>query len=106
MGDKMAATNYLKSKTTAQLQASFQPKIKASLNKINATKYWTGLVNTYNKIPLVTKLNPDLDSFVTEQVIKGLFTKIAHEEKAIRANPIERTTGLLQKGFGYADSQK
>lgn len=106
MGDEMAATNYLKSKTTAQLQASFQPKIKASLNKVNATKYWTDLVNTYNKIPLVTKLNPDLDSFVTEQAIKGLFTKIAQEEKAIRANPVERTTGLLQKVFGYAESQK
>jgi len=64
------------------------------------------LVNTYNKIPLVPKLNPDLDSFVTEQGIKGLFTKVAQEEKAIRANPIKRTTGLHQKVFGYADSQK
>ena len=106
MGDNMAATNYLKSKTTTQLQAAFQPKIKASLNKVNATKYWTDLVNTYNKIPLVTKLNPDLDAFVTEQAIQGLFTKISQQEAAIRANPVERTTGLLQKVFGYADTQK
>lgn len=106
MGDNMAATNYLKSKTSSQLQAAFQPKIQASLDKVNATKYWDDVVSRYNKIPLVTKLNPDLNSFVTEQAIKGLFTKIAQEESAIRANPVERTTGLLQKVFGYADTQK
>ena len=106
LGDNMAATNYLKSKTSSQLQAAFKPKIKASLNKVNATKYWTDLVSRYNKIPLVTKLNPDLNSFVTEQAIQGLFTKIAQEESAIRANPVQRTTGLLQKVFGYADAQR
>ena len=106
MGDNMAATNYLKNKTSSQLQAAFQPKIQASLDKVNATRYWDDVVSRYNKIPLVTKLNPDLNSFVTEQAIKGLFTKIAQEESSIRANPVERTTGLLQKVFGYADSQK
>tara|TARA_B110000046_G_scaffold31498_1_gene33465 strand:+ start:10435 stop:11181 length:747 start_codon:yes stop_codon:yes gene_type:complete len=106
MGDNMAATNYLKNKTSSQLQAAFQPKIQASLNKVNATKYWDDVLSRYNKIPLVTKLDPDLNSFVTEQAIKGLFTKIAQEESAIRANPVERTTGLLQKVFGYADNQK
>ena len=82
MGDDMAATNYLKSKTTTQLQAAFQPKIQASLNKVNATKYWTDLVNTYNKIPLVTKLNPDLDAFVTEQAIQGFLLKF-HNKKLL-----------------------
>ena len=57
------------------------------------------LVNTYNKIPLVPKLNPDLDSFVTEQGIKGLFTKVAQEEKAIRANPIKTNYRFTSKGF-------
>jgi hypothetical protein len=106
MGDNMAATNYLKSKTNAQLQAAFKPKIQASLDKVSATKYWNDVISTYNKIPLVTKMNPDLTSFVTEQAIQGLFTKIAQEETAIRANPVQRTTGLLQKVFGYADSQQ
>jgi|TARA_B110000090_G_C13236944_1_gene390939 hypothetical protein len=106
MGDNMAATNYLKAKTNSQLQAAFKPKIQASLDKVNATKYWTNVINTYNRLPLVTKLNPDLNSFVTEKAIQGLFTKIAQEEAAIRGNPIQRTTGLLKKVFGYADSQK
>ncbi len=106
MGDNMAATNYLKGKTNSQLQAAFQPIIQASLDKVNATKYWNDVISTYNTIPLVTKMNPDLTSFVTEKAIQGLLTKIAQEESAIRANPVERTTGLLQKVFGYADSQK
>jgi len=106
MGDNMAATTFLKNRTNVELQAAFKPKIQASLNKVNATKYWTDLVSRYNKIPLVTKLNPDLTSFVTDQAITGLFTKIAQEESAIRANPVQRTTGLLKKVFDYADSQK
>lgn len=106
MGDNMAATNYLKAKTNSQLQAAFKPKIQASLDKVNATKYWNDVVNTYNKVPLVTKLNPDLNSFVTEKAIQGLFTKIAQEEADIRSNPVQRTTGLLKKVFGYADRQK
>lgn len=105
-GNETAATDYLKGKTGAQLTTSFNPIIENSLNKVNATKYWGDIINTYNKIPLVTKMNPDLPSFVTEQAIKGLFLKVAQEEMAIRENPIERTTSLLEKVFGYAEQQK
>ncbi|MBL4709083.1 MAG: DUF4197 domain-containing protein [Flavobacteriales bacterium] len=104
-GADTAATAYLKSKTGAQLKSSFQPKIQASLDKVNATKYWTNVVSQYNKIPLVTKMNPDLNSFVTDMAIKGLFVKIAQEEMSIRENPVERTTDLLKKVFNYAKTQ-
>lgn len=104
-GNDNAATEYLKSKTGEQLTAAFKPKVETSLNKVNATKYWTDVVNTYNKIPLVQKLNPDLTSFVTEQAIKGLFVKVAQEELAIRQNPVERTTDLLKKVFNYGDTK-
>lgn len=104
-GNETAATDYLKSKTGAQLTASFEPKIQSSLDQVNATKYWTDVVTTYNKIPFITKMNPDLSSFVTEQAIKGLFIKVAEEEMAIRENPLERTTSLLEKVFNYADQQ-
>ena len=103
-GADNAATEYLKSKTGAQLTNAFKPTIDASLNKVNATKYWTDIVSTYNKIPLVQKLNPDLNSFVTEQAIKGLFVKVAQEELTIRQNPVERTSDLLKKVFDYGDT--
>lgn len=105
-GADTAATTYLKSKTGEQLKSAFQPKIQASLDKVNATKYWTDVISQYNKIPLVTKMNPDLNSFVTDRAIKGLFIKIAQEEMSIRENPVERTTDLLKKVFNYAQSQQ
>jgi hypothetical protein len=69
------------------------------LNKVNATKYYGDLVTSYNKIPLVQKVNPDLDDYATDKAIEGLFIMIAQEEKNIRANPGARTSELLKKVF-------
>jgi hypothetical protein len=98
-GDQDAATQYLKKTTTAQLKTQFKPVIQQSLDKVSATKYYSDLVNTYNKIPLVEKVNPDLNSYATDMAIRGLFTVVANEEKNIRANPAARTTDLLKKVF-------
>ncbi|MBS1558377.1 MAG: DUF4197 domain-containing protein [Bacteroidetes bacterium] len=99
-GQPDAATQYLQKTTTAQLKTQFQPIIKTSLDKVNATKYYSQLANEYDKIPFVKKVNPDLVSYTTDLAIKGLFMKIAEEEKNIRANPAAQTTGLLKKVFG------
>jgi hypothetical protein len=104
-GEKDAATNYLISKTRPALESAFQPKISNSLDKVNATKYWSDVIGTYNKIPFINKVNQDLPSYVTGKAVDGLFLQIAAEETAIRANPIERTTSLLKKVFGYADGK-
>lgn len=98
-GDKDAATQYLKKTTTAQLKEKFKPVIQNSLNKVNATKYYGDLVSSYNKIPLVEKVNPDLNDYATDKAIEGLFVMIAAEEKNIRENPVARTTDLLKKVF-------
>jgi hypothetical protein len=99
-GNDNAATEYLKTHTTTQLTNKFSPIIEASLKKVNATKYWNDIITTYNKIPLVKKMNPDLTAYVTGKAIDGLFVKVAKEEKQIRENPAERTTELLKKVFG------
>jgi hypothetical protein len=99
-GEQNAATNYLKRTTSAQLKEKFKPVIQNSLNKVNATKYYGDLVNTYNKIPLVEKVNPNLDDYATDRAIEGLFIMIAKEEKNIRQDPLARTTELLKKVFG------
>lgn len=99
-GDKDAATQYLMRTTSAQLKEKFMPVIENSLNKVNATKYYGDIVNTYNKIPLVEKVNPDLNEYATDKAIEGLFSLIAIEEGKIRDNPAERTTELLKKVFG------
>jgi len=99
-GEQDAATQYLKSSTSSLLKEKFKPIIQNSLSKVNATKYYGDLVNSYNKIPLVQKVNPDLDEYATEKAIEGLFIMIAKEEKNIRANPMARTTEILKKVFG------
>jgi hypothetical protein len=99
-GEQDAATQYLKSSTSSLLKEKFKPIIQNSLSKVNATKYYGDLVNSYNKIPLVQKVNPDLDEYATDRAIEGLFIMIAKEEKNIRANPMARTSELLKKVFG------
>lgn len=99
-GESNAATQYLQRTTTPELKAKFQPVIKQSLDAVDATRYWTDLINTYNKIPLVQKMNPDLAAYVTDQAIAGLFVMIAREELKIRKDPVARTSELLRKVFG------
>lgn len=99
-GENDAATQYLKRTTSSLLREKFKPVIQRSLNKVNATKYYGDIVTRYNQIPLVQKVNPDLDEYATDKAIEGLFIMIAKEEKNIRQNPVARTTELLKKVFG------
>ncbi len=99
-GEQDAATQYLNRTTSHGLKGKFIPVIRQSLDKVNATKYYSDLIRTYNKIPLVQKVNPNLDEYATDKAIQGLFVMIAREEKNIRANPGARTSELLKKVFG------
>ncbi len=99
-GQPDAATQYLKKTTTAQLKEKFKPIVQASLDKVQATRYYGDLVNNYNRIPFITKVNPNLNDYATDMAIQGLFTMIAKEEKSIRQYPAARTTDLLKKVFG------
>lgn len=99
-GNDDAATQYLRKTTGNQLSERFRPIIKVSLDKVGATKHWNTVFSTYNKIPFVDKINPDLEEYVTEKAITGLFIQVAKEELQIRKNPAARTTDLLKKVFG------
>jgi hypothetical protein len=100
-GEKDAATQYLERVTSSELRAKFQPVIKVAIDNTNATKIYGDLVNTYNRIPLVEKVNPNLDEYATEKALQGLFTLVRQEEANIRENPAMRSTNLLKKVFGY-----
>ena len=99
-GEKNAATQYLQKSTSNALTEKFKPIIKVSLDKVGATKHWETVFSTYNKIPLVEKVNPNLEEYVTEKAIQGLFIQVAKEELQIRENPAARVTDLLKKVFG------
>ena len=80
---------------------AFTPVIQASLNKVDATKYYGDLITKYNNLPTTfTKLNPDLTDFVTMKATDALFNLVAKEEKNIRTNLAARTTDILRKVFG------
>ena len=99
-GEDDAATKYLNKATNVELTKRFKPVIKRSLDKVGATKHWNTVFGSYNKIPFVTKVNPNLEDYVTEKALKGLFIQVAKEELNIRQNPGARATDLLKKVFG------
>lgn len=101
-GEENAATNYLQRTTSIQLKAKFKPVIQSALDKVGAARYYTDLVNTYNKIPFIEKVNPDLNEYATDLAMKGLFMQIAKEEKNIRQDPVARTTDLLKRVFAQS----
>ena len=103
MGADDAATQYLHEKTYTPLYDEFHPVIITSLNKFNAIQYWADAVNAYNKIPLVQKVNPSLDQYVTEKALDGLFGMVAVKELKIRTDISSRTTELLKKVFAKQD---
>lgn len=70
-GDKNAATQFLHRTTYNSLYNEFNPVIVNSLNKFNALDYWSDAVTTYNKIPFITKMNPELDDYVTKRLLTG-----------------------------------
>ena len=99
-GNDDAATHYLKKSTSNQLTEKFQPIIKVSLDKVGATKHWETVFSTYNKLPFVDDVNPNLEEYVTEKAITGLFIQVAKEELLVRKDPAARATDLLKKVFG------
>jgi len=105
LGNDEAATSFLKTNTNTQLYAKFNPVIKSSFSKVGADKVWANIITTYNKVPLVTKVNPDLTDYVTTQALNGVYKMIAVEEKDIRTNLNARTSALLKKVFALQDNK-
>ncbi|HNF47804.1 MAG TPA: DUF4197 domain-containing protein [Chitinophagales bacterium] len=106
LGGNGSATAYLKKTTTPILTEKFRPIVDNSLGKVNATKYWSDAITVYNKIPFVKPVNTDLTGFVTEKALQGVFVMVEKEENKIRENPLARTSELLKKVFGFADTKK
>ena len=105
LGNESAATTYLQKGTNTALYAKFNPVIKSSFEKVGADVVWKNIINKYNTIPLVKKVNPDLTDYTTNQALAGVFKMIAVEEKDIRTNINARTTPLLQKVFAMQDKK-
>lgn len=104
-GGDGAATKYLQRATSSQLKEKFYPVIKTSLEQVKVNEPWTKVSSAYNTV-MGKQVQTDLNDYVTSKAMTALFTQIKKEEDKIRSNPVSRTTDLLKKVFGYADSQK
>jgi hypothetical protein len=119
-GNSTAATDFFQKNTATDLNTLISPIIKKSMDENQVAKYYTTAnefyksnVESYTKDSSISKYatqfgvdsyiptssDKDLDEFITEKAISGLFTMIAEKESAIRENPIEQTTSLLKKVF-------
>jgi D-ribose pyranose/furanose isomerase RbsD len=93
----------LKEQTTAKLTAAFSPKVADAISKVKLTEYWSPIMTKYNTAMTLTggeKINPDLNAYVTQKAIEGLFKMVALEENKIRKDPVARVSDLLIKVFG------
>lgn len=98
-GQDDAATQYLRKTTNTELFSTFFPVVDSTLKLNKTTQYYADLVNTYNQIPLVKKVNPNLKEYATQKAMDGLYLLIAQEEKKIRKDPVARVTDLLKRVF-------
>ncbi len=99
-GGNTAATEYFKSKTSTQLFDAFKPDISQSMNEVGVTKAYKAMTDRYATMMPFAKVDSlDLDKYVTNKSLDGLFTMVGQEEAKIRTNPAARTTELLKKVF-------
>ncbi len=99
-GSDTAATAYLRRTSGVALFNSFYPVVDSTLQLNQATRYYSDIVNTYNKIPFVQKVDPDLKRYATNKAIDGLFLLVADEERKIRTDPVARVSQILKRVFG------
>lgn len=102
-GGDGAATKFLRDNTNGQLRSAFLPKVKEATSKVKLTEYWNPIITKYNAVTALSggeKINPDLDAYVTDLAIAGLFKMVEKEENKIRKDPMARVTDLLSKVFG------
>jgi len=98
-GGDTAATQYFASKTTPQLTASFRPVVSQSMDQVGVTRQYKELVGRFEAIPFARSQAFDLDGYVVEKGLAGLFHVLGEQEKQIRTNPSARVTDLLKEVF-------
>ena len=105
LGKENAATTYLQTATDKDLYAKFNPVVQESVGKVGADVLWASLINKYNTIPFISKVNPDITDYVTKKAMEGVFKMIAVEEKNIREKLTSRNSDLLKSVFALQDKK-
>jgi len=99
-GGERAATDFFEKRTTAELTTRFRPIVQDGMEQVGLARLYKDLMARVALLPLVPKPTLDLDGYVTEHALSGLFTVLGQEEARIREDPAARTTELLRTVFG------
>ncbi|MBT9523229.1 MAG: DUF4197 domain-containing protein [Dechloromonas sp.] len=99
-GGEDSVTQYFKRTSTDQLTAKFKPIVKKETTKLKLADQYNKFAGKAASAGLVDKQNADVDSYVTQKAMDGLFLMIAEEEKKLRANPMGAGSDLLKNVFG------
>lgn len=98
-GPNDAATQYLKKTMSPELSKDMQPIIQKALSDSGGIKSYDQVMGQYSQLPLVSSAKTNLNQYVINKTIDGVFYYVAQEEAAIRANPAKQTTSLLKTVF-------
>jgi len=99
-GGEDSVTQYFKRTSTEQLTRKFTPIVKAATKKVQLAEQYNQFAGKAASSGLIDKKDADLDSYVTQKAMDGLFLMIAEEEKKLRSNPLGAGSNLLKKVFG------
>ncbi len=99
-GPEDSATSYFKSKMSPQLVTEMQPIVAKSLSEVGAIQAYEQVIGKYKSLPFVPDVTANLQEYVVQKGIEGIFYYVAKEEAAIRKDPAKQTTALLKKVFG------
>lgn len=99
-GKENEATLYFEDKTRNKLVTLFKPIVNTSMSRVGVTNYYQQLDAKVRSIPFTESFRFDLDQYVTDRALDGLFFMLAEEERKIRKDPAARVTDLLKEVFG------
>jgi len=98
-GGDTAATEYFQEKTSERIYEAFKPLVSSSLEEVGATGLFKEMMDKYATLPLVEKKSVELDHYVTNKAMEGLYYMVGEEEKKIRNDPAARVTDILKSVF-------
>ena len=95
------ATIYLKDKTWDKLLDTFKPMVHQAMGSVGVTREYQELESKINSLPFGESLGLiNIDQYVSEKALDGLFLMLEKEEQKIRSDPAARVTDLLKEVFG------
>ena len=99
-GGDTAGTEYFRRSTEAQLRKRFLPIVQKATDNVGLAQQYERYAETGVALGLVKKEDADLDGYVTQKALDGLFLMVAEEEKKIRKDPLGSGASIIRKVFG------